>query len=116
MSADKIRLGDIIDDYCPRCRLLLNHAVASVVDEEVRKVTCQTCHDEHAYRHGQEPKRKKKQQATSLFDQVLGNLPSAEPSPPATTSPTPPSPTRTSKKRSGDEPRYIMRHPGRKKR
>ncbi len=111
MSADKIRLGDTIDDYCPRCRLLLNHAVASVVDEEVRKVTCQTCHDEHAYRHGQEPKRKKKQQATSLFDQVLGNIPSAEPSPPA-----PPSPTRTSKKRSGDEPRYIMRHPGRKKR
>ena len=111
MSADKIRLGDIIDDYCPRCRLLLNHAVASVVDEEVRKVTCQTCHDEHAYRHGREPKRKKKQQATSLFDQVLGNIPSAEPSPPASTSPTPPS-----KKRSDNEPRYISRHPGRKKR
>jgi len=26
------RLGDTIDDYCPRCRLLLNHAVASLVD------------------------------------------------------------------------------------
>ena len=110
MSAGNIRLGDTIDDYCPRCRLLLNHAVASVVDEEVRKVTCQTCHDEHAYRHGQEPKRKKKQQATSLFDQVLGNIPSAESTPPL------PSSSFTLKKRSGDEPRYISRHPGRKKR
>ncbi len=112
MSADKIRLGDTIDDYCPRCRLLLNHAVASVVDKEVRKVTCQTCHDEHAYKRGQEPKRKKKQQATSLFDQVLGNISSAEPSPPAPS----PSSSSPSKKRSGDEPRYISRHPGRKKR
>ena len=24
------RLGDVIDDYCPRCRLLLNHDVASL--------------------------------------------------------------------------------------
>ena len=23
----EIRLGDIIDDYCSRCRLLTNHAV-----------------------------------------------------------------------------------------
>ena len=45
------RLGDTIDDYCPRCRLLLNHAVASLVDGKVVKVICQTCHSEHPYRH-----------------------------------------------------------------
>ena len=110
MCADEIRLGDSIDDYCPRCRLLLNHAVAGVGDGEVQKVTCQTCHDEHAYRHGQKPKRKKKQEATSLFDQVLANIPSAESKPPAS------SPSSASKKRSDEEPRYISRHPGRKKR
>ena len=112
MCADEIRLGDSIDDYCPRCRLLLNHAVAGMGAGEVQKVTCRTCHDEHAYRHGQKPKRKKKQEATSLFDQVLGNIPSADPTPLVSKPRAPDSPP---KKRSDEEPRYISRHPGRKK-
>ncbi len=29
-----VRLGDVIDDYCPRCRLLLNHDVASLASGE----------------------------------------------------------------------------------
>ena len=45
-----IRLGDVVDDYCPRCKLLLNHAVASMVDVTVVKVVCQTCHTEHPFR------------------------------------------------------------------
>ena len=32
------RLGDVIDDYCPRCRLLLNHDVASLTGEHIAKV------------------------------------------------------------------------------
>ena len=36
------RLGDVIDDYCPRCRLLLNHDVTSLFADEVAKVTCRT--------------------------------------------------------------------------
>ena len=47
------RLGDVIDDYCPRCRLLLNHDVTSLFDAEVAKVTCRTCHNTHDYRHAQ---------------------------------------------------------------
>jgi hypothetical protein len=30
MSERVPRLGDVLDDYCPRCRLLLNHDVASL--------------------------------------------------------------------------------------
>ena len=52
-------LGDVIDDYCPRCRLLLNHDVASLIDEAVAKVTCRTCHNTHDYRHAQVPAKRK---------------------------------------------------------
>ena len=68
------RLGDVIDDYCPRCRLLLNHDVTSLYDDEVAKVTCRTCHNTHDYRHAQvPPKRKsaKKDDKKSLMEQVL---------------------------------------------
>ena len=27
-----LRLGDVVDDYCPRCRLLLNHDIASLAE------------------------------------------------------------------------------------
>ena len=35
MSDRAPRLGDVIDDYCPRCRLLLNHDVTSLFEEQV---------------------------------------------------------------------------------
>lgn len=72
------RLGDLIDDYCPRCRLLLNHAIASMVDGKVVKVICQTCYSEHAYQHGQGGK-KKAGPRTTLFDQVLAKVSTSEP-------------------------------------
>ncbi len=56
MGGTEYRLGDLIDDYCPRCRLLLNHAVASLVDRKVVKVICQTCYTEHPYRRGRSGK------------------------------------------------------------
>ena len=51
-----LRLGDVIDDYCPRCRLLLNHDIASLT-EAVAKVTCRTCYNTHDYRHAQVPRQ-----------------------------------------------------------
>jgi hypothetical protein len=85
MSDRPPRLGDVIDDYCPRCRLLLNHDVASLFEDAVAKVTCRTCHNTHDYRNAQIPKRKaaatkKKAEVQSLFDQVLSGMP-APPSP-----------------------------------
>ena len=77
------RLGDVIDDYCPRCRLLLNHDVASLFEATVAKVTCRTCFNTHDYRNAQvPPKRKaKKDEKKSLIDQVLAGMP-APPTPP----------------------------------
>ena len=91
------RLGDLIDDYCPRCRLLLNHAVASMVGDQVAKVICQTCLSEHAYLDGKEAKKKKTPRET-LFDQVLAKAePNADPAP-------------AEKKKPAVEARYIARH------
>jgi hypothetical protein len=80
------RLGDVIDDYCPRCRLLLNHDVTSLFANEVAKVTCRTCHNTHDYRHAQVPPRRKsakKEDKKSLMEQVLASMPMPpEPPPP----------------------------------
>jgi hypothetical protein len=80
-----LRLGDVIDDYCPRCRLLLNHDIASMAGTEVAKVTCRTCYNTHDYRHAQVPTRRKskKDDAKSLMDQVLASMPLPQtPAPP----------------------------------
>jgi hypothetical protein len=84
-----VRLGDVIDDYCPRCRLLLNHDVASLYEAAVAKVTCRTCFNTHDYRHAQvPPKRKtKKDEKKSLMDQVLAGMPSPPAPPPAPVAP-----------------------------
>ena len=79
------RLGDVIDDYCPRCRLLLNHDVSSLFGIEVAKVTCRTCHNTHDYRHAQVPakRRSKKEDKKSLIEQVLAPMPLPPEPPPA---------------------------------
>jgi hypothetical protein len=79
------RLGDVLDDYCPRCRLLLNHDVSSLFGDEVAKVTCRTCHNTHDYRHAQVPPKRrstKKDDKKSLMEQVLASMP-LPPEPPA---------------------------------
>ena len=77
------RLGDVIDDYCPRCRLLLNHDVTSLAGVEVAKVTCRTCYNAHDYRHGQVPAKRKKNDTKKLVEQVMAGLPLPPAPPPA---------------------------------
>jgi len=106
------RLGDIIDDYCPRCRLLLNHAVASLVDNKVVKVICQTCHSEHPFRNAEAPPKKKPGSRAALFEQVLtktSSPPEAEPAA-AVEEPAPVEVEPAKKKRVATPARYITRH------
>jgi hypothetical protein len=80
------RLGDVIDDYCPRCRLLLNHDVTSLFEGKVAKVTCRTCYNAHDYRNAQVPQKRRSPRQPdkkSLIDQVLASMPKPpEPPPP----------------------------------
>lgn len=78
--SNELKLGDTIDDYCSRCRLLMNHYIVSLVDGVVQKVRCHTCGNEHNYRDGKGGK--KKDTVKSLFDQVAASLPSPNPSTP----------------------------------
>ena len=82
------RLGDVVDDYCTRCRLVMNHGVVGLVGSEIKRVRCNTCMTEHAFRHGRLP-RPRKDQVKQLFDEVLAKIPT-----PAVKSPSADPPTR----------------------
>ena len=45
----EFRLGDIIDDYCVKCKRLTNHAIVSLMDEKPAKVRCCSCYKEHDF-------------------------------------------------------------------
>src|SRR5512141_2084357 len=64
-------LGDIIDDFCVRCKRLMNHAVVSIINGEPAKVRCRTCHSDHDYRHEQAPPPKVDPRKAALFNEVL---------------------------------------------
>ena len=82
MQQRQLRLGDILDDYCPRERRLTNHAVVAMVGEDVKQTRCTTCDAEHEYKHARVPRQRKKDSAAALQAQVLaaGRAASAPPS------------------------------------
>src|SRR4051812_17331783 len=59
MEQRPLRLGDILDDYCPRERRVTNHVVVAMIEEEIRQTRCTTCDAEHAYKGGKAPRRRK---------------------------------------------------------
>ncbi len=60
MEQRPLRLGDIVDDYCPRERRITNHAIVAIVEDSIRQTRCSTCDTEHVYKDGREPKRRRK--------------------------------------------------------
>ena len=82
---DELRLGDIIDDHCIKCRRLTNHSVVSLMDGQVAKVRCRSCYHEHSFLHEQAPPSRKDLKKAELFNAVLaGNAPPASPETPET--------------------------------
>src|SRR5215467_13693732 len=63
-----IRLGDDIDDFCVRCKRVMNHAVVSVMNAAPAKVRCRTCHSDHDFRHEQPPPPKVDPRKAALGD------------------------------------------------
>ncbi len=68
---DELRLGDVIDDYCIKCRRLTNHAIVSLLDGEVAKVRCRSCYHDHNYLKEIAPPSKKDLKKAELFNAVL---------------------------------------------
>jgi hypothetical protein len=81
MEQRRLRLGDILDDYCPRERRVTNHAVVAMVEEDVKQTRCTTCDAEHVYKGGKAPRRKKVETTGKLYKQVLAGLTDQEPTP-----------------------------------
>jgi translation initiation factor IF-2 len=64
MQQRRVRLGDILDDYCPRERRITNHAVVAMIEDEVKQTRCTTCDADHEYKHAKvPPPRRKKVEA-----------------------------------------------------
>jgi hypothetical protein len=70
----ELRLGDVIDDYCIKCRRLTNHAIVSLLDGQVAKVRCRSCYHDHNYLHEIAPPSKKDLKKAELFNAVLSQV------------------------------------------
>jgi hypothetical protein len=76
MQQRQLRLGDILDDYCPRERRITNHAVVAMVGPDVKQTRCTTCDAEHEYKHGKVPRQRRKPETpAALYSQVLAGGP-----------------------------------------
>jgi hypothetical protein len=75
MQQRQLRLGDILDDYCPRERRVTNHAVVAMVGDDVKQTRCATCETEHEYKHAKVPRQRRKTETPALYAQVLAGGP-----------------------------------------
>ena len=68
------RLGDIIDDFCVKCKRVMNHAIVSLIGADPAKVRCRTCYGDHDYRREQPPPPKVDPRKQALFNEVLAKV------------------------------------------
>jgi hypothetical protein len=73
MQQRRLRLGDILDDYCPRERRITNHAIVAMIDDEVKQTRCTTCDADHEYKQARvpPPRRKKESPAERVSDEAV---------------------------------------------
>jgi hypothetical protein len=83
------RLGDVIDDFCVKCKRIMNHSVVSIVGTDPAKVRCRTCYNDHDYRHEQAPPPKVDSRKAALFNEVLAKVQPAEVEPVTEAAPEP---------------------------
>jgi hypothetical protein len=89
MQQRRLRLGDILDDYCPRERRVTNHAVVAMVGDDVKQTRCTTCDAEHEFKQGRVPTlRRKKDAVSAAYNEVLANAKGDLPPQPAGGGPT----------------------------
>jgi translation initiation factor IF-2 len=93
MQQRQLRLGDILDDYCPRERRVTNHVIVAMIGDDVKQVRCSTCDADHEFKHAKVPRQRRKTETpAALYAQVLAtgpkrvtheNASAAEPAPDA---------------------------------
>ena len=73
MQQRRLRLGDILDDYCPRERRITNHAVVAMIDDTVKQTRCTTCDADHEYKQGKVPASRRRKTGAMAAQLVDGN-------------------------------------------
>ena len=68
MQQRRLRLGDILDDYCPRERRITNHAVVAMIDDQVKQTRCTTCDADHEYKQARFPRPRRKKDGVLAGD------------------------------------------------
>ena len=74
-----MRLGDDIDDHCSRCKRTTDHSVLAMMGDEVAKVRCRTCNNEHKYHYNQNAK--KEMTAKEAYDKLVASMPGGQTQP-----------------------------------
>jgi len=94
MQQRQPRLGDVLDDYCPRERRVTNHVVVAMIGDNVKQTRCSTCDADHEYKAAKVPRIRRKTEtpaalgaqgfgAPKLHDQAAKPaLPEESPTPP----------------------------------
>jgi translation initiation factor IF-2 len=76
MQQRQLRVGDILDDYCPRERRLTDHAIVAMVGDDIKQTRCTTCEAEHEYKHAKVPRQRSKADSpAALYQQVAAAAP-----------------------------------------
>ena len=60
MQQRRVRLGDILDDYCPRERRITNHAVVAMIEDQVKQTRCTTCDADHEFKGAKVPAQRRR--------------------------------------------------------
>lgn len=63
MEQRPLRLGDLVDDFCPRERRITNHAIVAIVNDAIRQTRCTTCDAEHVFKGAKLPPRRSRRAA-----------------------------------------------------
>jgi hypothetical protein len=73
MQQRQPRLGDVLDDYCPRERRVTNHVVVAMIGDDVKQTRCTTCDADHEYKQAKVPRvRRKTEPPAALAAQGFG--------------------------------------------
>ena len=75
MEQHQVRLGDVLDDYCPRERRVTNHAGVAIVGDEIKLTRCTTCDNEHPYKEAKVPPRRQTKLVAALSKSEDGPTP-----------------------------------------
>ena len=68
MQQRRPRLGDVLDDYCPRERRVTNHVVVAMIEDQVKQTRCTTCDGDHDYKQARTPSPRKTKAVAAIQD------------------------------------------------